>query len=606
MDRFDDDGNLGHGFTSADDLVEVDIGSGDRPRPTFVSAKLDSKCKQQLTNLLKEYKNCFAWDYTKMSGLDRSIVEQWLPMKSGFRPHQQPARRCNPNILLDIKAEITKLIEAKFIQQCWYVEWISNVVPVYKKNGKLRVCIDFRNLNKARPMDGYPMPVADLLVDAAAGHRIISFMDGNAGYNQIFMAEEDIPKTAFRCPGHVGLFEWTVMISGLKNVGATYQRAINFIFHEFIGTLVEIYIDDVVVKSGDFVKYLVDLRKILECTRKHGLKMNPNKFAFGVSASQFLGFMVHQRGIEISRRSIDAINKVIAPTNKTELQSMIGKVNFIRRFISNLSGKIKAFSPLLKLKADQEFVCGAEQQLALAEIKKYLINPLVLVPPQHGKLFRLYLSTDDTVIGSAIIQEFEGKERVIYYLSRRLVDSETRYSAIKKLCLCLYFSCIKLRHYLLLAKCTVICRDDVVKYMLSMPILSGRISKWVLALSEFDLHYELAKAVEGQVMVDFVTQRCNAVGSLKVAPWTLFIDGSTCDQGACIGIVLISPLGKKYEFSLLIIAASTNNQTEYQALVKGLELLREIHADVVEIFGNYMLVINQLIGIYECQSEVLF
>jgi len=161
-------------------------------------------------------------------------------------------------------------------------------------------------------------------------------MDGNAGYNQIFMAEEDIPKTIFRCPSHIGLFEWIVMTFGLKNTGATYHRAMNFIFHEFIGTLVEIYIDDVVVKSEDFVKHLADLRKILECTRKHGLKMNPNKCAFGVSAGQFLGFMVHQRGIEISRRSIDAINKVVAPADKTEQQSLIGKINFIRRFISNL------------------------------------------------------------------------------------------------------------------------------------------------------------------------------------------------------------------------------------------------------------------------------
>ena len=247
------------------------------------------------------------------------------------------------------------------------------------------------------------MSVADLLVDAAAGHRIISFMDGNARYNQIFMAEEDIPKTAFRCPGHVGLFEWIVMTFGLKNAGATYQRAMNFKFHEFIGKLVEIYINDVVVKSGDFTKHLADLRKVLECTRKHGLKMNPNKCAFGVSAGQFIGFMVHQRGIEISRRSIDAINKIVAPTNKTELQSLIGKVNFIRRFISKLSGKIRAFSPLLKLKADQEFVWGKEQQLALDEIKKYLVNPPVLIPPQQGKPFILYLSTDGMVIGSALI-----------------------------------------------------------------------------------------------------------------------------------------------------------------------------------------------------------
>ena len=190
--------------------------------------------------------------------------------------------------------------------------------------------------------------------------------------------------------------------------------------------------------------------------------MNPNKCAFGVSAGQFLGFMVHQSGIEISRRSIDAINKIVAPTNKTELQSLIGKINFIKRFISNFSGKIRAFSLLLKLKADQEFVWGKEQQLALDEIKNYLTSPPLLIPPQQGKPFRLYLSTYGMVIGSALIQEFEGKERVIYYLSRRLVDAETRYSAIEKLCLCLYFSCIKLRHYLLSAECTVTCKDDVV------------------------------------------------------------------------------------------------------------------------------------------------
>jgi len=238
--------------------------------------------------------------------------------------------------------------------------------------------------------------------------------------------------------------------------------------------------------------------------------MNPNKCAFGVWAKQYLGFMVHQRVIEISWRSIDAINKIVAPTNKTRLQSLIGKINFIKRFISNLSGKIRAFSPLLKLKADQEFVWGEEQQLALDEIKNYLTSPAVLIPPQQGKPLR-YLSTNEMVIGSALIQEFEGKERVIYYLSRRLVDAETRYSAIEKLCLCLYFSCIKLRHYLLSAECTVICKDDVVRYMLSMPIMNGRIGKWILALLEFDLRYESAKAVKWQIMADFVTQHCGAV-----------------------------------------------------------------------------------------------
>ena len=201
------------------------------------------------------------------------------------------------------------------------------MVPVYKKNGKLRVCIDFRDLNKATPMDGYPMPIPDMLVDAAVGHKVISFIDGNARYNQIFMAEEDIHETAFRCPGHLGLFEWVVMTFGLKNAGATYQRAMNYIFHELIGKIVKIYIDDVVVKSKGHQEHLADLRRALECTRRHGLKMNPYKCAFGVSTGQFLGFMVHERGIEIFQKTISAIDKVEAPTTKVELQSLIGKIN---------------------------------------------------------------------------------------------------------------------------------------------------------------------------------------------------------------------------------------------------------------------------------------
>nr|AAN64467.1 putative gag-pol polyprotein [Oryza sativa Japonica Group]ABF97062.1 retrotransposon protein, putative, unclassified [Oryza sativa Japonica Group] len=254
-------------------------------------------------------------------------------------------------------------------------------VPVIKKNGKVSVCIDFRDLNKATPKDEYPMPVANQLVDAASRNKILSFMDGNAGYNQIFMAEEDIHKTAFRCPGAIGLFEWVVMTFGLKSAGATYQRAMNYIYHDLIGWLVEVYIDDVVVKSKEIGDHIADLRKVFERTRKYGLKMNPTKCAFGVSAGQFLGFLVHERGIEVTQRSVNAIKKIQPPENKTELQEMIGNINFVRRFISNLSGRLEPFTPLLRLKADQQFTWGAEQQKALDYIKEYLSSPPVLIPP---------------------------------------------------------------------------------------------------------------------------------------------------------------------------------------------------------------------------------
>jgi hypothetical protein len=178
------DGKLGRGFMSADKLEEVDIGNGDKPRPTFISANLESDFRKELIKLLKDYKDFFAWDYSEMPGLDRSIVEHRLPIKSGFKPYKQPPRKIyKDEVLADVKKDVERLLDANFIRPCRYVEWISNIVHVYKKNGKMRVCIDFRDLNRATPMDGYPMPVADLLVDAAAGHKVISFMDGNAGYN---------------------------------------------------------------------------------------------------------------------------------------------------------------------------------------------------------------------------------------------------------------------------------------------------------------------------------------------------------------------------------------------------------------------------------------
>jgi hypothetical protein len=289
-----DEGKLGYGFTSADELEEIDIGPGDKLRPTFISKKLNPELREPMIVLLKEYADCFAWDYTEMPGLDRSIVEHRLPLKPGFRPFQQRAWQMKAKVLEEVNKEVEKMLAAGFIRPCRYAEWISSVVPVQKKDGRWRVCVDFRDLNRATPKDEYPMPVAETLIIAATGHKMLSFMDGNTGYNQIFMAPEDIHKTAFRVLGAVRLFEYVVMTFGLKNAGATYQRAMNYMFHDLIGKLVEIYIDDVVVKSASAEGHLGDLWQVLEQTRKFGLRMNPKKCAFGVLASQFLGFLVHE------------------------------------------------------------------------------------------------------------------------------------------------------------------------------------------------------------------------------------------------------------------------------------------------------------------------
>ena len=152
----------------------------------------------------------------------------------------------------------------------------------------------------------------------------------------------------------------------------------------------------------------------------------------------------------------------------------------------------------------------------------------------------------------------------------------------------------------------MISKADVIKHMLSMPILNERVGKWILALSEFDLRYESARAVKGQIMADFVTHhRGSSICYVEPMPWTLFSDGSSCKQGGGIGIVIISPRGLSFEFLYTIKPMTTNNQAEYEAILKGLQLLQEVKVDAFEIFGDFQLVINQLIGLYECKDDIL-
>ena len=166
-----------------DSLEKVNLSTKDTKRITYVSKRLTGEGYERILEVLKEYRDCFAWDYNELPGLDRSLVEHKLPIKSGCKPVKQLPRKMTPEVTSKVKEEIERLLGAGFIRTTRYVEWVSNVVPVMKKNGKLRVCIDYRSLNSATPKDEYSMPVVDLLVDRSAGHSIISTMDGHSGYN---------------------------------------------------------------------------------------------------------------------------------------------------------------------------------------------------------------------------------------------------------------------------------------------------------------------------------------------------------------------------------------------------------------------------------------
>ena len=291
-------------------------------------------------------------------------------------------------------------------------------------------------------MDEYVMPIADMLVDAATNNGKLTFIDGYSGYNQIYLAEEDIHKIAFHCPRSIRILEWVVMPFGLKNTGATCQRAMNLIFRDLTGKNMEVYIDDVVVKSANFLQHLPNLEQYFIRMQQHSLKMNPTKCAFGVSDGNFLDFLVHNQGIVVDKNKTKVVLEARSPRNKKELQSLIDKVNFLKRLLANSTGKRKAYSPLLRLKVAEDCIWGEEQQKAFNQIKECLANPLVLTPPAFGRLLKLYILTTNDSIDSLLAQDAEdGTERVVYYLSWLLKDAKevhTNWKIVSVFIPCLY------------------------------------------------------------------------------------------------------------------------------------------------------------------------
>jgi len=257
-----------------------------------------------------------------MPGLDPDIVQHKLPLKPEFPPIKQKLRRMKPEVSLKIKDKVEKQFNAGFLAVAKYPQWVANVVPVPKKDGKVRMCVDYQDLNRASPKDDFPLPHIDILVDNTTKFSLFSFMDGFSGYNQIKMAPEDIEKTTFITPW--GTFCYKVMSFGLKNGGATCQRAMVTLFHDMIHKEIEVYVDDMIAKSRSEEEHIINLRKLFERLRKFKLRLNPAKCTFGVRSGKLLGFIVSQRGIEVDPNKVRAILEMPHPRTEKEVRGFLG------------------------------------------------------------------------------------------------------------------------------------------------------------------------------------------------------------------------------------------------------------------------------------------
>ena len=327
-----------------EDLEVINLGSEEDRKEVKIGASLDPDVKKQVIELLREYIDIFAWSYQDMPGLNTDIVVHRLPLKPECPPVKQKLRRSHPDMALKIKEEVQKQINAGFLVTSEYPQWLANIVPVPKKDGKVRMCVDYRDLNKASPKDDFPLPHIDVLVDNTAKSKVFSFMDGFSGYNQIKMAPEDREKTSFITPW--GTFCYKVMPFGLINAGATYQRGMTTLFHDMMHKEIEVYVDDMIVKSSTEEEHVEYLLKTFQRLRKYQLRLNPNKCTFGVRSGKFLGFVVSQKGIEVDPDKVKAIREMPVPQTEKQVRGFLGRLNYISRFISHMTATC---GPIFKL-----------------------------------------------------------------------------------------------------------------------------------------------------------------------------------------------------------------------------------------------------------------
>ncbi|KAL0462137.1 UNVERIFIED_CONTAM: hypothetical protein Slati_0101300 [Sesamum latifolium] len=534
---------------------------------TRIGSHLGEEAKKEITLCLRRNADIFAWTPQDLEGIDPQVITHHLNIDPSYKPIKQKKRHFGPENDKIIQAEVNKLMAAGHIEEVQFPEWLSNVILVPKPGEKWRMCIDFRDLNKACPKDFYQLPRIDQLVDSTSGCVLLSMMDASQGYHQIMLAPEDWKKVSFITSE--GTFCYVAMPFGLKNTGATYQRLVDKIFHPQIGRNVEVYVDDMLVKSKKAEEHVKDLEETFSVLRKYKLKLNLAKCAFGVQGGRFLGFMVTQRGIEANPLKIKAIIDMKAPTCLNEAQRLTRRIAALSRFISKSAEKSLPFFKTLR-------------KAKIFEWRKTLY---------------LYLSVAPQAVSSILIREEDGKQLPIYYVSKVLNGAERRYTPIEKMALALVVTARRLRPYFL-SHLVGVKTNTPLKQTLERPSSA-------VELSKYDISYLPRTTIKAQALADFISEMAEMTikDASQDQKWLLHVDGSSRAQGSGAGIVITTPQGEDLEFAIKFGFKASNNEAEYEALVIGMRMAHETGAKHLLAYSDSQLVVKQVEGTYEAKEE---
>nr|CAN71093.1 hypothetical protein VITISV_000384 [Vitis vinifera] len=419
------------------------------------------------------------------------------------------------------------------------------------------------------------------------------------------MSPADEEKTAFITPHD--LYCYRVMPFGLKNAGATYQRLMTNIFKPLIGHTVEVYIDDIVVKSKTREEHVLHLQEVFHLLRKYSMKLNPSKCVFGVSAGKFLGFMVSQRGIEVSPDQIKAVMETPPPRSKKELQSLTGKLVALGRFIARFTNELQPFFLVIRKAGANGWMDSCQN--AFEKIKHCLTQPPILSSPIPKEKLYMYLVVSEWAINAVLFRCPSPKEqKPIYYVNRALADVETRYSKMELTALALRSAAQKLRPFSQ-AHPVVVLTDQPLRNILHKPDLTGRMLQWAIELSKFRIEFQPRLSMKGQVMVDFVLKYSRRPSQRQEHSekewWTLRVDGASRSSGSGVGLLLQSPTGEHLEQAIGLGFPASNNEAEYEAILSGLALALALSVSKLRVYSDSQLVVRHVQKEYEAKDECM-
>jgi hypothetical protein len=366
-----------------------------------------------------------------------------------------------------------------------------------KKDGSLRLCIDYRALNKVTVRDRYPLPHIGTLLDRLTGATIFSKMDCRAGYHQVRVKEEDTHKTTFVT--HKGAYEWKVMPMGLTNAPATFQRLMNDVLRPF-DSFCAVYLDDIIVFSKSEEEHAEHVDKVLEALEKHSLRLHPEKCCFGATEIGFLGYVIAPGIIKMEPDKVSAVANWQVPRTKTQLMSFLGFTNFYSNHIKDYA---RITAPLTDLLRDAPPHTTLPNPLpeeairAFEELKEAMCKRPVLRMVDERRPFVVCTDASDRAVASVLLQRFDDGEHPVAYKSRKLTDTEGRYSARDLELLGVMYALAEWRHYLAGKHFVLRTDHESLQYLDSMSIAGGSRSKrlvaWETDLAEFQFTVEYVK-----------------------------------------------------------------------------------------------------------------